>query len=50
MLTLNLIIKLYIPFALKLAFQKPKSMQEIVQLNGVGRIIPKKKKKNLNKI
>ena len=44
MLTLNLIRKLYIPFVLKLAFQKPKSMQETVQQSGVGRIIQKKKK------
>ena len=46
MLTLNLIRKLYILFVLKV-LQEPKSMQEIVQQSGFGRIIPKKKKKNL---
>ena len=39
MLTLNLIRKLYIAFVLK-ALKVPKSMQEIVQQSGVGRIIP----------
>ena len=43
MLTLNLIRKLYILFVLKV-LQEPKSMQEIVQQSGVGRIIQKKKK------
>ena len=35
MLKLNLIRKIYVPFVLK-ALQEPKSMQEIVQHNGVG--------------
>ena len=49
MLTLNQIRKLYIPIVLK-ALQEPKLMQETIQQSGVGRIILKKKKKELFKI
>ena len=44
LITLNLIRKIYINFVLK-ALQEPKSMQETIQQSGVGRMIPKKKKK-----